>query len=256
MARGCGDAEDHAVLLCNLLIGFGLDAFVAVGTNGEGSHAWVLERQSVAGKDAQGGKHKIIFWESLHGQKMMSDDPRVHRFYRTVGCVFNNRSFFANIQEDDRVFNVSWDFDDEFLWKGMNKAQVSSLQPSAGAGYLMPSPIGQNVAEDEKNLERVLRDKIAGIRKNDGGNLATQWDSQLSYLLQTALANYEFERICKYLISAFSQLILLLLIAGQTFANEEFQASIKNYVPEGHSFKAFPIQFKHTDSELMIHHIF
>lgn len=121
----------------------------------------------------------------------------------------------------------------------MNKAQVSSLQPSAGAGYLMPSPIGQNVAEDEKNLERVLRDKIAGIRKNDGGNLATQWDSQLSYLLQTALANYEFERI-----------------SGQTFANEEFQASIKNYVPEGHSFKAFPIQFKHTDSELMIHHIF
>jgi hypothetical protein len=28
---------------------------------------------------------------------------------------------------------------------------------------------------------------------------------------------------------------------GQTFANEEFQASIKNYVPEGHTFKAFPI---------------
>ena len=48
----------------------------------------------------------------------------------------------------------------------------------------------------------------------------------------------------------------MLLSAGQTFANEEFQASIKNYVPEGHSFKAFPIQFKHTDTELMIHHVF
>jgi centrosomal protein CEP76 len=46
------------------------------------------------------------------------------------------------------------------------------------------------------------------------------------------------------------------IIAGTTFANEEFQASIKNYVPEGHSFKAFPIQFKHTDTELMIHHVF
>ena len=31
------------------------------------------------------------------------------------------------------------------------------------------------------------------------------------------------------------------LIAGTTFANDEFQASIKNYVPEGHTFKAFPI---------------
>lgn len=92
LARGCGDAEDHAVLLCNLLIGFGLDAYVAVGTNGEGSHAWVVERQSQAG-----GKHKIQFWESLHGTKMMSDDPRVHRFYRTVGSVFNHQGFFANI---------------------------------------------------------------------------------------------------------------------------------------------------------------
>jgi centrosomal protein CEP76 len=42
LSRGCGDCEDHAVLLCNLLIGFGLDCYVCVGTNGEGSHAWVL----------------------------------------------------------------------------------------------------------------------------------------------------------------------------------------------------------------------
>ena len=47
LARGCGESEDHAVLLCNLLIGFGLDCYVCVGTNGEGSHAWVLQRQSL-----------------------------------------------------------------------------------------------------------------------------------------------------------------------------------------------------------------
>jgi len=47
LARGCGDSEDHedhAVLLCNLLLGFGLDTYVCVGTNGEGSHAWVMQR--------------------------------------------------------------------------------------------------------------------------------------------------------------------------------------------------------------------
>jgi len=49
------------------------------------------------------------------------DDPRVHRFYRTVGSVFNNRSFFANIQDDDRVFNTNWDLEDEYFWKGMSR---------------------------------------------------------------------------------------------------------------------------------------
>lgn len=53
------------------------------------------------------------------------------------------------------------------------------------------------------------------------------------------MSNYEFERI-----------------SGQTFADDEFQASIKNYVPEGHTFKAFPIQFTHYDTERIIHHIF
>lgn len=93
--------------------------------------------------------------------------------------------------------------------------------------------------QQERELERVLREKIQGIRRNDGGNLKTNFDNQLSYLLQTALSNYEFERI-----------------SGQTFANEEFQSAIKNYVPEGHTFKAFPIQFTHFEPERMIHHIY
>jgi centrosomal protein CEP76 len=44
LSRGCGDSEDHAVLLCNLLLGFGLEAYVCVGVNSEGAHAWVMTR--------------------------------------------------------------------------------------------------------------------------------------------------------------------------------------------------------------------
>lgn len=50
---------------------------------------------------------------------MEFDDPRVHRFYRTIGCVFNHKYFFANVQADDRVINTNWNFEDEFMWKGM-----------------------------------------------------------------------------------------------------------------------------------------
>ena len=79
-------------MLCNLLLGFGMDAYVVVGTNSEGSHAWVLTRQQ-----SGASKPKVYFWESLTGLKLDSEDPRVHRFYRTIGCIFNNQTFMGNI---------------------------------------------------------------------------------------------------------------------------------------------------------------
>lgn len=65
LSRGCGDSEDHAVLLCNLLLGFSMEAYVVVGINSEGAHAWVITR----GNPSQSGKQKITFWESLTGQR-------------------------------------------------------------------------------------------------------------------------------------------------------------------------------------------
>ena len=62
MARGCGDVEDHSVLLCNLLLGFGLNAFVCVGTNSEGAHTWVMTVDQNLDSTA-----KVTFWESLTG---------------------------------------------------------------------------------------------------------------------------------------------------------------------------------------------
>lgn len=110
---------------------------------------------------------------------------------------------------------MSWDFEDEYMWKAMGRSMINSLQPANGVGYLMPS-MSVNTADEEKTLEKILRDKVAGIRRNDGGNLNTSWDNQLSYLLQTALSNYEFERISKFTLLCYS------FIGGSTFANEEF----------------------------------
>jgi centrosomal protein CEP76 len=46
------------------------------------------------------------------------------------------------------------------------------------------------------------------------------------------------------------------IVGGSNFANKEFQEGIKHYVPEGHTFKAFPIQFTHCDSDRMLAHMF
>ncbi len=55
------DCEDHAVLLCSLLLGFGLRAYVCIGTKEKGlAHAWV----TTVGHDGT-----VIFWEPLTGQR-------------------------------------------------------------------------------------------------------------------------------------------------------------------------------------------
>ena len=119
----------------------------------------------------------------------------------------------------------------------MSPNYVNMLSPANGIGYLQPSTMF-NTASEEKAIENILKEKLGSLRKNDE-SLATNWDNQLGYLLSTALLNYEMERI-----------------GGVTFANEEFQASIKNHVPENHTFKALPVQFTHFDSERMVHHLY
>lgn len=62
--------------------------------------------------------------------------------------------------------------------------------------------------------------------------LKTAWDGKLSYMISPALANYELERISNF-----------------TYGNEEFKQSVKNYVPEGYTFKGFPFQSNDMDTD-------
>lgn len=61
--------------------------------------------------------------------------------------------------------------------------------------------------------------------------LATVWDDQLSYFLSPALAAYELERT-----------------TGISSGNEEFQDIIRRAVPDGHTFKGFPIHFVYRNA--------
>ena len=61
--------------------------------------------------------------------------------------------------------------------------------------------------------------------------MTTQWDDELCYLLSPALAAYEHEHSL-----------------GVSVGNEEFQNAIRRNVPDGHTFKGFPIQFIHRNA--------
>jgi centrosomal protein CEP76 len=224
LSIGKGDTEDHSVLLCNLLLGFGLDAYVAVGASLNGPHIWVLTRSKIETK-----KYSCIFWESLTGQRIQIEDPKVFRFYKRIHCVFNDSKFYANIQIDDTVFNTIYNFEDEFLWKTIPNDKIDAL-PKYSFTPILEISHETDRFKIEMEIERELKNRVSKFRKTL--DIKTSWDNKLSYLICPSLVNYEFERI-----------------SNQTYGNEEFKQSVKNYVPEGYTFKGFPLHTVENDIE-------
>lgn len=158
LSRGAGDVEDHCALLCSLFLGFGLDAYVAVGTAVEESHCWVITRVGKSGSPIK----TTTFWETITGQRMESDDPRVAKFYKTISCVFTEGKYYANIQADDRVPNTLYDFENELHWKSMNPDAMKNITIWNFPVQLTPPTL--NLNDCAEKIERELKDKINDYR--------------------------------------------------------------------------------------------
>ena len=232
IAKGSGDSSDHSILLCSLLLGFGIDAYVCIGTTNEGPHCWVLSRTLRSSQ-----LFIVTFWESLTGQRFEVDDPRVSKFYKTINCVFNNKSFYANSQSDDRVSYTEFDFSNDLFWKSMSSAQISQILPYNFQMELKNSQQKTSEMEYifESKLKRMIRDYRSSINNKGNLMLGTTWDDCFAYLHSPAIANYEVERIC-----------------GKTFGSEDFKNAIAHYIPEGHTYKAFPVQIQTLDEERLM----
>ena len=157
VARGFGDSAEHAVLLCCLFLGFGLDAYVCIGTSLDGPHVWVLTRNIKNDKLCD-----LIFWESTSCQRFEVDDPRVQRHFRTIDCLFSDKEFFANIQQDNKVFVTNFDLTNEAVWKRIPSEIILQI-PKWNFPFQISEPFVQ-VIEEEKKLEKYLKMKISEIR--------------------------------------------------------------------------------------------
>ncbi|XP_031724425.1 centrosomal protein of 76 kDa isoform X2 [Anarrhichthys ocellatus] len=236
LCRGKGDCEDHAALLCSLLLGFGLDAYVCVGTKAKATpHTWVLTR---------GTDGSITFWESLTAHRYLhraidpdapplAPQPKPSSPYRTVGCVFNHQTFLANCQPSDAVEICVFDFQNQSRWKAMSEEALKSVCAPGSTASLPPLPPlcapSLDPAAASNQLELEMRFLVSEHRKDL--EVATVWDDHLSYLLSSALSAYELERC-----------------TGVSCGNEEFQDAVRRAVPDGHTFKGFPIHFLHRNA--------
>uniref|UniRef100_A0A8D3AFD9 Centrosomal protein of 76 kDa n=1 Tax=Scophthalmus maximus TaxID=52904 RepID=A0A8D3AFD9_SCOMX len=236
VCRGKGDCEDHATLLCSLLLGFGLDAYVCVGTKAKGvPHTWVLTR---------GTDGSVTFWESLTAHRYLHKtidpdapplplQPKPSSPYRTVGCVFNHQTFLANCQPSDAVELCIFDLQNQSRWKAMSEEALKSVcAPGSVTSLPLLPPLcapSLDPAAASNQMELEMRFLVSEHRKDL--ELATVWDDHLSYLLSSALSAYELERC-----------------TGVSCGNEEFQDAVRRAVPDGHTFKGFPINFLHRSA--------
>ena len=235
LAKRKGGVEDHSVLLCSLLIGFGLNAYVCMGTKDKGiAHTWVVTIASDG---------SVKFWESLSALQYehinITDETHITAQktpaypYRTVGCLFNRRSFYANIQPTDDIRLCSFNLYSDANWKKMSIDAINSIVDSNTKPSLFPVlhllPALSDPNSESIHMEKDLRQLVVNHRLDM--SLDTAWNNELSYLLSSALAFYEFE-----------------YTMGVSAGNDDFQHAIRMHVPEGYTFKGFPAQFIHTNA--------
>lgn len=238
LATRSGETEEHALLLCSLLLGFGLDAYVCIGTDGRGPHVWVMTR-SGSGSGSSGAA--CAFWESLSGQTYelggsshgggLSGGGGGHP-YLSLACVFSHETYYANTQPScalDHAF--SFDLTDTAAWKAMECGILRTVT-AMPQSPLAPSPLADHAAlavASEAALRTLVDQHRASLRLDTPG---VQWDPTLGHTLSPALYSYESERII-----------------GTPSGQRLFSDAIRRLVPKGHTFKGLPMHFTTYDAK-------
>ena len=215
-----GNSFDHALLLCSLFLGFKKNAYVCLGSSSDGAHAWLLTITEIKGK-----KKKFHFWESLTGRQYSIDDPRVAYLYRRIGCVFNDHSFYANAQEDDRVNKTEMDISDPRLWKPMENLQEFRLPESVFELSLGFEADFNEIQVKEKELEQRLITALKHFRKMT--NRSFEFDEELSFLFSEVLEGFEDAAM-----------------KGKKVDEKLVKEVLEGHVKDGTQFHCLPVQFQ------------
>ena len=110
-----GSYIEHAVLLCNILLGRGENVYVVLGSEiSTGYCAYVLRRTPVgpppqSKKEKQKYNHLLI--DPISGNIFEVTDP--HCAIHDIGTIFNDKNMWYNVQASGRPDEIDWDFENE-----------------------------------------------------------------------------------------------------------------------------------------------
>ncbi|TNJ29987.1 Centrosomal protein [Giardia muris] len=240
LTRGTASPEDKAVLLCSLLRGYQIPAFVALGQH--------RTRTAVRAYVVCICDRIIQFWDVMstsiatvtelragnrEGEYQITNDGEV--FFLTLDCIFNDTYIFANIQRNNAfqvanngiVHGPSLDISRPGFWKELNRDAIQHVKDTM---VLTPCPIkqfDQQVAQEcARELERELWRLIRSRREEVG--LVTVQSDVISNMLTPMLASCE------------NALILGSQVG--TLGNETFKLALRQFIQQGERFVMYPLQ--------------
>ncbi|KAG2443237.1 hypothetical protein HYH02_009310 [Chlamydomonas schloesseri] len=281
LASGSATKEEMAVLLCGLLLGFGLDAWVVVGRLADGAgHTWVLSRGPLAAP---------LFWEPATGVRYASTDVDTWP-YGSVGCVFNNLRLYANSQCDDSAFGTSYVFEDAGLWRELPmpphelpalpwSAIPLAASPLQGA-VLLTTPTTTTAAATVQSQPSQASQARASGSNAAAAAAGVGVSREVAVAVDVAAVEAALEAALRRAAAAHRRAMLglgpgsaqplrwdeglghLLMPALSAYeheavhcevapGNDEFQSAIRRCVPLGWVFKAMPQHHTHTCVPLM-----
>jgi len=230
-AKRRGTVEEKTLLLCSLLLGFSMDAWVCLGTDAHGQpHSWVLTRTE--GDTSM--PRDVVCWDVRSAERTPADDPHYLASYTSLDVVFNHRRLL--LCRSDTVARASLDFGNPRCWLNvpLDDEALSELKlyPTVHLppfADLRPKVWGLPLELEaiEEMVERRLTDMVIAHRQAAG--LPTAIDAHLGQLLQVALVNCELERV------------------GQPAQAALFESLIKHVCTAEQVFRAVPVQFNHLN---------
>ncbi|KAL7746263.1 Centrosomal protein of 76 kDa [Sorochytrium milnesiophthora] len=223
LATKSGSTADHSVMLCSLLLGLGLPAFVTIGTDGRGEcYTWVSVIASA---------QQVAFFDSVTGDRYKYEKPswnattRRHPFC-TITCLISDTALYANCQESEAIDRLSFALGDARCWKRMAADDNTAKMRS-------PSVPLQLYKDDTYIVEARLQEELCALvtSHRELNNLPTSITHSLDPILRMSLVAHEDHQLYS---------------GNLADAQDDFQCAIQSRIPPGFLFQGCPMHFPHA----------
>ncbi|KAH0575465.1 Centrosomal protein [Spironucleus salmonicida] len=243
LSRGTGTEEDKAVLLCSLLRGLSMPAFVAVGCTHE-NFAFICvlvifdkmvqiyyQEEIFYLRFAADGTYEL--YDFTNSAKNLNTLKKFN--IQQIDAIFNDQDIFTNFQANNAQIDITqtaetisltgiqFFLSSASLWKRFDPELINALLlTSEHPPRVIPfDPQAAELCAD--SLEQKIWQLIAARRADVG--LQTPRCEPLARLLGQTLPAFELEQL-----------------TGMITGTEQFKLTCKNYVENGEILLAFPLQ--------------